>query len=220
MCGWTICVTCNKYILHANCISLTGSKLVEARERDPPISAATRRRSRSCAASPSRAPVLAAAQQQAVSAIVRRTVTIHLRSTSIAFHHPQHAIALNWLRLRRLRLRRLLPVCLPLWLQLPTPSPAPLLEPALLVTGLQTRSQSQSSFCPGPSPAPSLPQPIPNGQSTLRLSLTLWDCGFCPQPTDRSQQTNWHSLDSNERGKRAGDRDGKGGQRDVPQDRR
>lgn len=193
---------------------MTGSKLVEARERDPPISAATRRRSRSCAASPSRAPVLAAAQQQAVSAIVRRTVTIHLRSTSTAFQHPQHAIALNWLRLRRLRL---LPVCLPLWLQLPTPLPSPLLEPhpALLVTGLQTRSQSQSSFCPGPSPAPSLPQPIPNGQSTLRLSLTLWDCGFCPQPTDRSQQTNWHSLDSNER---AGDRDG--GQRDVPQDRR
>lgn len=192
---------------------MTGSKLVEARERDPPISAATRRRSRSCAACPSRAPVLAAAQQQAVSAIVRRTVTIHLRSTSTAFHHPQHAIALNWLRLR------LLPVCLPLWLQLPTPLPSPLLEPhpALLVTGLQTRSQSQSSFCPGTSPAPSLPQPIPNGQSTLRLSLTLWDCGFCPQPTDRSQQTNWHSLDSNER---AGDRDGKGGQRDVPQDRR
>lgn len=121
---------------------------------------------------------------------MRRTVTIHLRSTSTAIHHPQHAIAL-----RRLRL---LPVCLPLWLQLPTPSPAPLLEPhpALLVTGLQTRCQSQSSFCPGPSP-PLPPSPSRSPTGNQRCGCRL-HCGIVVsalnRPTDRSRQTGTHLI--------------------------
>lgn len=172
-CGWTV------GRLHANCISLTGSKLVEARERDPPISAATRRRSRSCAASPSRAPVLAAAQQQAVSAIVRRTVTIHLRSTSTAFHHPQHAIALNWLRQRRLRL---LPVCLPLWLQLPTPSPAP--APRSAGDRSPNTLPIAVKFLPWPLPS-SLPPPA-DPQRAINVAAVAYIVGlwFLPS-TDR-----------------------------------
>lgn len=144
---------------------------------------------------------------------MRHTVTIHLRSTSTAFHHPQHAIAL-----RRLRL---LPVCLPLWLQLPTPSPAPLLEPALLVTGLQTRSQSQSSFCPGPSP-PLPPSPSRSPTGNQRCGCRL-HCGIVVsalnRPTDRSRQTGTHLIPMSVASEQ-GTGTGRGGQRDVPQDRR
>lgn len=120
---------------------------------------------------------------------MRRTVTIHLRSTSTAIHHPQHAIALNSLRLRLRRLR-LLPVCLPLWLQLPTPLPSP-----------PSRARSAGDRSPNTLPiaVKFLPWPLPSRSPTgnQRCGCRL-HCGIVVsalnRPTDRSRQTGTHLI--------------------------
>lgn len=162
--GGTICVTCNKYILHANCISLTGSKLVEARERDPPDLC----RDPSSGES-SRAPVLAAAQQQAANS--HNPLKIHIHNISTSTTRDRDCECGDCCQ----------SVCHCGCSCLPPSSPACL--PALLVTGLQTRSQSQSSFCPSLLPHPADPQQAINVAAVAYI-VGLW---FLPS-TDRSQQ--------------------------------
>lgn len=185
VCGWTICVTCNKYILHANCNSLTGIKggqMNKSANWSQPENAIPATRN----LPPSRTPVLAAAQQQADKTIAHSQHPLKIHT------HPHPHFTIHNTRSRQ---RQLLPVCLPLWLQLLVPVP-PLNEP--LLTGLQTRSQSPSSF-------PLLPALPPDPQRAINAAAVAYIVGlwFLPS-TDRSQQTNWHSLDSNEQGQGRG----------------
>lgn len=183
VCGWTICVTCNKYILHANCNSLTGIKggqMNKSTNWSQPENAIPATRN----LPPSRTPVLAAAQQQADKTIAHSQHPLKIHTHP----HPHPHFTIHNTRSRQ---RQLLPVCLPLWLQLLVPVP-PLNEP--LLTGLQTRSQSPSSF-------PLLPALPPDPQRAINAAAVAYIVGlwFLPS-TNRSQQTNWHSLDSNEQG--------------------
>lgn len=197
VCGWTICVTCNKYILHANCNSLMGIKggqMNKSANWSQPENAIPATRN----LPPSRTPVLAAAQQQADKTIAHSQHPLKIHT------HPHPHFTIHNTRSRQ---RQLLPVCLPLWLQLLVPVP-PFDVP--LLTGLQTRSQSPSSF-------PLLPALPPDPQRAINAAAVAYIVGlwFLPS-TDRSQQTNWHSLDSNEQGQGRG-----AGERGrVPHDRR
>lgn len=189
VCGWTICVTCNKYILHANCNSLTGIKggqMNKSTNWSQPENAIPATRN----LPPSRTPVLAAAQQQADKTIAHSQHPLKIHT------HPHPHFTIHNTRSRQ---RQLLPVCLPLWLQLLVPVPRPQRTAAdRSPNTLPIAVKFQSHSLP-------LSQPIPSGQSTLRLSLTLWDCGFCPQPTDRSRQTGTHLIPmSRDRGEKQG----------------
>lgn len=115
VCGWTICVTCNKYILHANCNSLTGIKggqMNKSTNWSQPENAIPATRN----LPPSRTPVLAAAQQQADKTIAHSQHPLKIHT------HPHPHFTIHNTRSRQ---RQLLPVCLPLWLQLLVPVPPP-----------------------------------------------------------------------------------------------